>query len=282
MNWIEVKAVFDEAPVDWSIFIYTFDKHGCENTLQEDMPPSLSSAVVDLEGSGDVIRALSEDLLLVGATRVETRSLVDENWEENWKKFFHPREVGSRFMIRPTWEEAPPSDRLEIVLDPGQAFGTGDHPTTRMCLELLEHRSVGVSPAVADIGCGSGILSIGACLLGASSVVAVDIEPLSVEVARENAKLNNVEFDAIVGRGIAAVADRGPFDIIVSNIISAILIQIAHEVSAAVKPGGVWIVSGIIVQNWPDVLEAATKSGFTLDEKLEEDGWIGATLTKAD
>src|SRR4051794_4093688 len=127
MSWIEVKAVFDEPPLDWSIYIDVFARHGCENTLEEDN--ALSSAVVEVNGSGEVIQALTRDLLAAGATRVETRSLVEENWEENWKKFFHPRAIGERFLIRPTWEEAPPHSRLEIVLDPGQAFGTGDHPT---------------------------------------------------------------------------------------------------------------------------------------------------------
>jgi ribosomal protein L11 methyltransferase len=285
VTWTEVKAIFDEPPLDWSIYVYIFEKHGCDNTLQEDSPPSISSAVVDVSVTGDVIRALSEDLMKVGASRVETRSLVDENWEENWKQFFHPRAIGDRFMIRPTWEEAPHSDRLEIVLDPGQAFGTGDHPTTRMCLQLMETAwtSLPVTsdpPKVADIGCGSGILSIGACLLGSKSVVAVDIEPLSVEVARENAALNKVNFECLVGQGIAAVADRGPFDVVISNIISAILIQIARGVAEALKPGGFWIVSGIIVQNWPDVLEAAQDAGFTLDSMLEEDGWVAGTLTR--
>jgi ribosomal protein L11 methyltransferase len=275
MTWIEVKAIFAEPPVDWSLYVHIFDRHGCENTLQEDTPPALSSAVVDVKGSGEVIAALAADLVRAGAVKVETRSLVNENWEENWKRFFHPREVGNRFMIRPTWEEAPPSDRLEIVLDPGQAFGTGDHPTTRMCLELLERTGV-EGKTVADIGCGSGILSVGACLLGARRVYAVDIEPLSVEVAKENALLNRVEFEAIEGRGVAAVADKAPFDVVVSNIISAILINIGPEVAKALEAGGHWIVSGIIVQNWPDVKEATESSGFAVAEMLEEDGWIGA------
>jgi ribosomal protein L11 methyltransferase len=281
LSWIEVKAIFDEEPLDWSLFIDVFERHGCENTLQEDSPPSLSSAVVDVEGSGEVVRALSNDLVICGASKVESRSLVDENWDEHWKQFFHPREVGSRFVIRPTWEEGPRSDRLEIILDPGQAFGTGDHPTTRMCLELMELAwNAGAPPVnVADVGCGSGILAIGACLLGAPSVVAVDIEPLSVEVARENARINCVSFEAVAGRGIAATEAYGPFDLVVSNIISAILIQLAPEVADVLEPEGRWIVSGIITDNWPDVLVAAEAAGFRLQEKLEEDGWVGALLT---
>ncbi|HTQ12211.1 MAG TPA: 50S ribosomal protein L11 methyltransferase [Fimbriimonadaceae bacterium] len=286
LAWIEVKAVFDEPPADWSVFIDVFASHGCENTLQEDDPPSLSSAVVAVDGSEDVVRALSNDLVIMGACRVDTRSLEDENWDEHWKQFFHPREVGERFVIRPTWEEAPPSDRLEIILDPGQAFGTGDHPTTRMCLDLLERaisqRDVAGAPErVADVGCGSGILSIAACLLGARSVWAVDIEPLSVEVAKENAAMNHVVLTGLVGQGIEPVRDQAPFDLVVSNIISAVLIRLAPEVAPAIAPGGIWIVSGIIRDNWPDVLVAVAEAGFALREKLEEDGWVGATLVRS-
>lgn len=289
LTWIEVKAIFEEPPLDWSLFVDLFGKYGCENTLQEDEPPSLSSAVVDVEGSGEIIRALANDLVILGAAVVETRSLVDEDWDEHWRHHFHPREVGGQFLIRPTWEEAPVSDRIQIVLDPGQAFGTGDHPTTRMCLELMERVPLFKTPnskpptpnhglKVADVGCGSGILSIAACKLGAASVWAVDVEPLSVEVAKENARINGVSFVAVTGRGVTAIAASGPFDLVLSNIISAVLIQIAPEVALALVPGGRWIVSGIIPDNWPDVLAAAERSRFTLVDQIEEDGWVGATL----
>ncbi|MBN9501042.1 MAG: ribosomal protein L11 methyltransferase [Armatimonadetes bacterium 55-13] len=282
MSWIEVKAIFAEAPEDWSPYIDVFGNHGCENTLQTDKPPTLSAAVVDVDGAEAVVEALTADLLAMGVTEVESRSLVEENWEENWKQFFKPRRVGQRFVVRPTWEtiESNPGD-LEIVLDPGQAFGTGDHPTTRMCLELLED-VVKEGSTVADIGCGSGILSVGACKLGASEVVAVDIEPLSVEVAKENAELNGVHFQAIAGLGATVLPEGATYDVVVSNIISATLIAIAFDIAAIVKPGGAWIVSGIIEQNWPDVLEAAEKAGFTLVRHLAEGDWVGASLHKAE
>jgi len=281
MSWIEVKATLSQVPEDWSPFIDVFLEHGCENTLQTDKPPTLSAAVVDVEGALAVVEALKADLLRMGAVEVESRSLVEENWEENWKRFFKPRRVGQRFVVRPTWEEFEfgPGD-LEIVLDPGQAFGTGDHPTTRMCLELLEP-AVTPGVSVADIGCGSGILSVGACKLGAGSVVAVDIEPLSVEVAKENAAMNGVSFEAIAGAGVAVLPPGATYDVVVSNIISATLIAIAHEVVGVVKPGGTWIVSGIIEQNWPDVREAAERVGFRLEKQLQEDDWVGATFRKA-
>jgi ribosomal protein L11 methyltransferase len=280
MSWIEVKANFRAAPADWSPFIDVFSDHGCENTLQTDNPPSLSSAVVNVSGSTKVVEEIKRALLNLGVDSVESRDLVDENWEENWKQFFKPRRVGQRFVVRPTWEEfhLSPND-LEIILDPGQAFGTGDHPTTRMCLELLE-KEWQPGASVADIGCGSGILSVGACKLGAREVVAVDIEPLSVEVAKENADLNRVQFSAICGKGVTALPDGVQFDIVISNIISATLINIAHEVARVVKVGGKWIVSGIIDQNWPDVRAAAEKSGFELSSELHELDWVGASFAR--
>jgi len=285
MSWIEVKATFNSVPLDWSPFIEIFRDHGCENTIQTDSPPTLGAAVVDVSGSAQVVGALKEALLQAGATEVESRNLVEENWEENWKQFFKPRRVGRSIEVRPTWEtEELPNGAVEIVLDPGQAFGTGDHPTTRMCLELLE-RYMFAGHTVADIGCGSGILSVAACKLGARKVVAIDIEPLSVEVAKENAKLNRVQFEAICGEGVRALPssawptpDSTRYDVVVSNIISATLISIARDIAQVVRTGGFWIVSGIIEANWPDVKEAATRVGFRLEKELREDGWVGATF----
>jgi ribosomal protein L11 methyltransferase len=180
-----------------------------------------------------------------------------------------------------------------IVLDPGQAFGTGDHPTTRLCLELLELADV-PDARVADVGCGSGILSVAACKLGAAEVIANDVEPVAVEVARQNAELNQVQFLALVGEGIGPAIDPttarldgwpplpedAGFDVVVSNIISAILIRIARDIAAALVPGGRWIVSGIIEQNWPDVRAAAQSAGFTLREERHEDGWVAAMFNR--
>jgi ribosomal protein L11 methyltransferase len=233
------------------------------------------------------VEALKSDLLAAGATGVQSRDLVEVNWEENWKQFFKPRRVGRRFVVRPTWESVElDKDDLEIVLDPGQAFGTGDHPTTRMCLELLED-AVKPGDTVADIGCGSGILSVGAAKLGARRVVAIDIEPISVEVAKENAAMNGVTIEAIVGVGVRSLPssrwptpDSATYDVVVSNIISATLIAIAHEIAQVVRPDGKWIVSGIIEANWPDVLSASERAGFNLVKMIQEDDWIGAEFRK--
>ena len=308
MSWIEVEAWFPlEGPKDLSPMIDTFRDHGVENTLQpgDDM---LVGCLVDVPGSDAVIARLKAALEAQGA-RVETRPLPEDDWEEAWKQFFHPRRVGERWIVRPTWEgfDAAPNDRV-IVLDPGQAFGTGDHPTTRMCLELMEPLDL-AGRSVADVGCGSGILAVGACLMGADPVVAVDIDPLAVEVAKENAARNGVAFLALAGDGLStfdgdlkdvpqdetplkgqATGDGSPsprppspvpYDLILSNIISATLIRIAPEISAAVAPGGAWVVSGIIEGNWPEVRETATKAGFNLVDERHEDGWVAARFGRS-
>lgn len=301
MSWIEVEATFPSAPDDLSPAIEAYRAHGIENTLQPS-DERLVGCLVDVAGSDAVIADLKRALESMGAS-VRTSALPETNWEEAWKQFFHPRRVGERWVVRPTWEEydAAPSDRV-IVLDPGQAFGTGDHPTTRMCLELMEPLDLGGRP-VADVGCGSGILAVGACLMGADPVEAVDIDPIAVEVAKENAARNGVSFLALAGDGISALPaspegvpqDETPlgelrtdapqpsgkqYVLVLSNIISATLVRIAADIAAAVAPGGAWIVSGIIEANWKDVRETAEKVGFVLIDERHEDGWVAARFAR--
>lgn len=318
MSWIEVKARVPYAD-DLSPWVEIYRDFGVENTMEEE-GPLLVGCMVDVEGSPARVEELVSALRDAGALEVTSNPYEETDWEESWKKFFKPRRIGQRFVVRPTWEEfeVTPGD-LTIVLDPGLAFGTGDHPTTRMCLELLENAEV-EGKRVADVGCGSGILSIGACMLGAAEVDAVDIEPASVEVSLENAELNRVKFRAIVGEGVRSLFETVPdearaaaqieweqderplgtigappitereasraaeqkYDIVVSNIISAILIRISPDVAEAVKPGGQWIVSGIILGNWPEVLTAAERVGFSLLEKQEEGDWVAARFLRVE
>lgn len=273
MSWIEVKSRY-ESGQDLSPFVDIYDRYGIENTLEEDA--QLTGCLVDVGGSTDRIEELTLALKEAGALVVETRDLAEDNWEIAWRQFFKPRRIGNRFVVRPTWEEFDSAgEDLVIVLDPGQAFGTGDHPTTRLCLELMEQIEIS-GKNVLDIGCGSGILSVGACLLGANTVVAIDIDPIAVEVAKENRDLNGVKFDAIAGEGLNGL--KGDWDVAISNIISATLVRIARDVRDVLLDGGRWVVSGIIVDNWPDVKMAAERAGFELLEKREEDGWVAASF----
>ncbi|WP_227625020.1 50S ribosomal protein L11 methyltransferase [Fimbriimonas ginsengisoli] len=302
---------------DISHLIEIFRDFGIENTQEEGS--DLVGCLVEVEGSTERAQALSQALLAAGAIDVKQSPFEEQNWDEVWRQFFKPRRVGNHFVVRPTWEEfeSQPDD-LTIVLDPGEAFGTGDHPTTRMCLELLEQAPVNGS-RVADIGCGSGILSIGAVLLGAAQVDAVDVDPASVAISKENAELNGVSFRVIVGEGVRSLFEAetdaatrvaaqkewdqdehpldasftkpetvqvkpGPeslYDLVISNIISRVLIRLAPEVATALRPGGEWIVSGIIHDNWPDVQAEAEANGFTLEEKREEGEWVAARFHKS-
>ncbi|MBV6457019.1 MAG: Ribosomal protein L11 methyltransferase [Fimbriimonadaceae bacterium] len=277
-TWIKVTASLAESPEDWGAWIDVFDQFGMASTEQTDRPPSLSGYYagdhpIDLRGFQLRLNHLAD-------ASVTTLEVAEEEWAESWKQFFKPRRVGKHWMIKPSWEDcgAEPGDRV-IELDPGQAFGTGDHPTTRMCLELLERQDL-QGAMVADIGCGSGILSIAALLVGAARAVAVDVDPIAVEASIENAARNQVALDAVVGDGFAAVSSKAPFDIVLANIISATLINVAHQAATALKPGGVWIVSGIIDENWTDVQRAAQQVGFGLVEVLTEDRWVAATFRR--
>lgn len=273
-TWTMVRAKLPETPLDWSIWVDTFEEFGIEGTLQEEKPPAL----VGYAHSADDVPGLTLALEAQGAV-VETDQIEEQNWAESWKQFFKPVRIGQHWVVRPTWEpfDVLPGDR-EIVLDPGQAFGTGDHPTTRMCLELLELAGL-EGQTVADIGCGSGILSVGAVKLGAASVVAVDNDPPSIESSLENAERNGTPFEVLLGTGFEPLGDR-VFDVVVSNIISATLIRIAPVVATRIRPGGQWIVSGIIRSNWPDVLAAAEANGFALLEHREEGEWVAAQFRR--
>lgn len=277
--WIEVRASFKEQPPDRAPFADAFQRFGCPSSIDTDCPPATTGYLPDVEGADQKADALKKELLALGADSVEIGKTPDEDWSGLWKIHFKPRRVGKRFIIRPTWEAYNAAeDDLVIVLDPGQAFGTGDHQTTRLCLELLEAIDV-AGKSVADIGCGSGVLAIAAAMLGAKSVLAADIDPLSVEVAKGNFSLNHARCESVFGDGFDVL--DGPRDIVISNIISATLIRLAPDATRAVKNGGLWVVSGIIEANWPDVLAAATRCGFCLERRIAEDEWVGASFRRS-
>jgi len=276
-QWIQVTATLPAVPEDWSLLIDTFDRFGCPGSQIEDRPPRISGYLTEVEGAQARSDELTDALKALGA-EVSTAIVADEDWNELWKVHFKPRRIGERLVIRPTWEEfeAGPHD-VVIVLDPGQAFGTGDHPTTRLCLELLEQEPL-AGQTLADIGCGSGILAIAAAKLGAHIIIASDLDPLAVAVTRENMVRNAVDFPAEATEGFAKLDE--PVDVVVSNIISATLIRLAPDAWKAVKPGGKWVVSGIYQTNWPDVRAAAERQGFVLERVQQEDDWVAATFLR--
>ena len=203
----------------------------------------------------------------------------DADWENNWKQFYKPMEIGDRLIVIPDWEEADPQGRVALRLNPGLTFGTGSHATTRLCLQALE-KLVRLGMSVLDLGCGSGILSIAALLLGADRAYACDIDEKAVDVAYENAALNGVGRDRYTVRAGDVLSDQGlrrdmggGWDIVVANIVADVIIALAPAALDLMKPGGVFLCSGIIDQRADEVRAALEAQGFTIREANTSEGW---------
>ncbi len=200
--------------------------------------------------------------------------ISEKEWENNWKQFFKCTEIGKRLCIRPSWEEYENKDsRVVLSIDPGAAFGTGTHATTSMCLETLE-KLVTPDITVLDIGSGSGILSIAAILLGAKDVVGVDIDPVAVKVAGENAALNGVAAKAnyVLGNLDEEITDT--YDIVVANIVADAIIALSDSAKKRMKKGGYFLCSGIIDIRADEVEAALTERGYTVIEKMTNNNWV--------
>ena len=212
---------------------------------------------------------------------ISCASCVKEDWINNWKKYFKPIPVGEKLLIRPIWEDDfDAAGRIVLDLEPGLAFGTGTHETTRLCLELLE-KYIAPDCDFLDMGCGSGILSVAALLLGAKSAVGVDIDPLAVKTAVENAKTNGVEdkFTGICGNLAEKVT--GKFHVVAANIVADVVILLSQDAPRFLHKDSVYLISGIIDTREQDVLDALAGK-FTVIERKEEHGWIAMALKLID
>ena len=209
---------------------------------------------------------------------VTTSYVEDSDWENNWREYYKPIEVGEKLVVVPEWEEAPQDGRLPLRLDPGLIFGTGSHATTRMCLAALEKFSKpGVR--VLDLGCGSGILGIGALILGCDSCLGVDIDPKAPDVVMSNAALNGIGTDKMTAWAGDIIADSslrarigGEYQLVLANIVADVIIPLTAVVRQFMAPGAVFICSGIIEHRWPETEAALISNGFEiLDHKSEEE-----------
>ncbi len=203
----------------------------------------------------------------------------DADWENNWRAFYKPMEIGERLIVVPDWEAADPKGRVELRLEPGLAFGTGSHATTRLCLTALE-KYVGPGMRIADLGCGSGILSIAALLLGADTAFACDIDEKAADIAYANAALNGVDRgrytvqagDVLTDAGLQKELGDG-YDIVVANIVADIIIALAPAAGKLLKQDGLFIASGIIDERAAEVRGVLEAQGFTVAEENRSEGW---------
>ncbi len=238
----------------------------------------------DDDGAEELLRvkeklaALSGDPVF-GSLSLELTSMQEQDWTENWKQFFHPQKIGEKILICPEWEECEAGGRVKFTINPGMSFGTGSHGTTQLCLEAIE-KFVKPGERLLDLGCGSGILSIVAILLGAECATAVDIDENAVEVARKNAEKNGVfadKYELFAGNIMAdeALCEKlaeKPYDVVAANIVADVIIGISDTVPRFLKKDGIFIASGIIIERKDEVLAAIEKS-FKVIEVYEKSGW---------
>ena len=213
-----------------------------------------------------------------GAGAVSWKAVADEDWAETWKEFFHTEKIGARTVIKPTWEEYEAgAGEIVVELDPGAAFGTGQHATTALCIRALEEL-VRPGMTVFDVGTGSGVLAIVAAKLGAKRVEAVDFDPVAVRVARENVRQNDVEDIVRTGQSDLLKSVEGRADLIIANIIADIIVRLFGEVEAHLAPDGTMLLAGIIEDRLQDVVEAAALHGFAVEKIEQEKGWAAVIV----
>lgn len=226
-----------------------------------------------LQGQMAELKQLLPDFDL-GSLQLDTVNVHDQDWSEVWKRFYKPFRAGRRLVVKPTWElyDAQPND-LVIEIDPGMAFGSGTHETTGMCMELLED-AMKPGDRVMDVGTGSGILAIGAAMLGATDVLAVDIDPSAVKVARENIEHNGLQdrIKAVEGNLLEGI--DGQCELCVANIIADVICMFAQPLNAHIVPGGLFICSGIIKEREQDVVDALTAADYTILEIRRKGEWV--------
>ena len=216
------------------------------------------------------------------------REQADEDWSLSWKQHWQPDPVGQRLLILPAWLELPPehADRLVIRMDPGSAFGTGSHPTTRLCLEAIEQLQTLPGARVADLGCGSGILGIAALLQGARSVAAADTDSLAVRATRDNAAVSGFSQQLQVELGsverLAELLDGRPADLLLCNILAPVIEALSPAFSSVLAPDGLGLLSGLLVDQAPRLQAVLAEQGWRAELTAQQSQWGLMTLRRAD
>ena len=226
------------------------------------------------------IRNLTEFGLSIGSGTVELSNVNQEDWESAWKQYFKPVHVTDRIVVKPEWEEYSPQEgEIVIEIDPGMAFGTGTHETTSMCINQIE-KNLKSGDTVIDIGCGSGILSMAAVLLGAEKATGVDLDPVAVRVALENVELNNLQDKIEILHGNLTDVIREKADIVVANIMADIILILLEDVREFIKDDGLFISSGIIQEKRAAVEARLLEKNFSIVEVETKGEWCAITAQK--
>ena len=302
-NWIEIKVTVDVSDLDRASAIvsvtvpygiYIEDYSNLEQEAWEIANIDLiDEALLQKDRSKGIVHIyIAEDANPMEAVsfiegRMQAEKIAYEleladckkvDWENNWKQYFKPVKVGKKLLIHPVWiENYEPVGRKVLHLEPGIAFGTGTHETTRLCMEALED-VVCPETQMLDVGCGSGILSVAGMLLGAESVVGVDIDPLAVKVAQENGRLNGLSepaFTMLQGN----LTDRvtGKYSVVTANIVADAIIELTPQIRRFLLPAAAYIVSGIIDTRANEVENVLLNNGFDIIRRTEENGWVCMT-----
>ncbi len=251
-----------------------------------DRPFTIRTYVADTDFKPEIVENVRQGLWHLGQMRsisdLKISNLKEEDWANAWKEHFQVHRIGDRVVIRPSWREyTPQGDEVVVDLDPGMAFGTGLHPSTRLSMLGLE-AVITPNATVFDVGTGSGILAIAALKLGASHVDAVDVETIAVRATNENAAINNVSDRLHVEHGSVGEGEpfSGEYDIVLANIIARVLIQLSDALVAHTRPGGSLVLAGIIESREQDVVNAFAARGATVVQRRQSEDWVSLVLNR--
>ena len=304
-NWVQIKVKCASADIDTVISVMCMVDNGLmiedysdvdgildgvygdlidESILEADRTKAAVSVFIPIVKSpGESEHYIKNRLTDLGVKfEITHEGVCEEDWANSWKQYYKPIKTGKRLVIVPVWEEyEPDAGEVTVLMDPGMAFGTGTHETTRLCAGLLE-KYLEDGCSVLDVGCGSGILAISASKLGAGKCFACDIDPVAIEVALENTELNHTDnVECAVSDLLKQVKKtEGGYDIVVANIVADVIIRLAPDVGEYLAKNGVFIVSGIIQERADEVKNALDIAGYKIDDEKYENGWYAASLVR--
>ncbi len=258
-NW----DYFDEAILDFEF----------EGAIVKGYIPQDDALTQTIEIISESLNILKNSDLNLGLCELNTKEVDDEDWANEWKKYYKPTKITNKIVIKPSWEEYEPTgDEIVIEMNPGGAFGTGTHETTKMCAKFVE-AYIKDDMQVFDIGCGSGILAIIAAKLGSNDVIAVDIDQAAIDASNENVAINHVLNQVDVRKGNLLDVVDTKADMVIANIVADVIIFLADDVKNVIKEGGFFVASGIINSKLADVLEALDDKGFEVVTQTTEGEW---------